>query len=159
VKKTICGALICALLLAVCVGCGQMGHEKETSFPAALTVQTLLDSGAFSEELVELDPMLLFPLSGEEADYEGSVLYYSTGATAETAAVISVRDAERVNEVEMALRSWLEYQIEAERDYRPAEVEKLENAIIEIRGNSVLLVVAADWGKAVDAVETVVTEK
>lgn len=158
-KKTICGALICALLLAVCAGCGQTEPEEEPSFPAALTIQTLLDSGAFSEELVELDPMLLFPLSGEEADYEGSVLYYSTGATAETAAVISVRDAEQVYEVAEALRSWLEYQIEAERDYRPVEVEKLENAIIEIRGNSVLLVVAADWRKAVDAVETVVTEK
>lgn len=151
-KKVICGALICTLLLAVCAGCGQTKPEEELSFSTALTVQTLLASGAFSEPLEELDPMLLFPLSGDEADYEGSVLYYSMGATAETAAVISVRDAERVSEVETALRNWIEYQIEAERDYRPAEVEKLENAILETRGFTVLLVVAADWKKAAAAI-------
>ena len=33
---------------------------------------------------------------------------------------------------------------------------KLENAIIETRGSSVLLVVAADWQKATEAIETIV---
>lgn len=151
-KKIICGVLTAALLLMVCVACGQKEPEKEPSFPAAMTVQALLASGAFSEELEELDPLLLFPLSGEAADYEGSVLYYSTGATAETAAVISVRDIKQVDETEATLRSWLDGQIEAERDYRPAEAEKLENAILETRGFTVLLVVAADYEKAEAAI-------
>lgn len=151
-KKMICRALMAALLLALCAGCGQKEAEKEPSFPAAMTVQALLDSGAFSEQLEELDPMLLFPLSGEAADYDGSVLYYSTGATAETAAVIFVRDVKQVDETEAALRTWLEGQIEAERDYRPAEAAKLENAILEVRGNTVLLTVAADWEKAAAAI-------
>lgn len=144
-KKLIFGALMCALLL---VGCGQTEPQKEPSFPATVTVQALLDSGAFSEELEELDPLLLFPLSGDAAEYEGSLLYYSTGATAETAAVIAVRDVDQVEQTEAALRTWLDGQIEAERDYRPAEAAKLENAILEARGNSVLLVVAADYEKA-----------
>ena len=151
-KRMISGALACVIFLVVCVGCAQKEPEKEPSFPAALTVQTLLDSGAFSEQLEELDPMLLFMLDGEEADYEGSVLYYSTGATSEIAAVISVRDQEQVDEVEKTLAAWVDYQIEAERDYRPAEVEKLENAILETRGFTVLLVVAADWEKAASAI-------
>lgn len=151
-KKTICGALICALLLTLCAGCGQEEPEKEPSFPASLTVQTLLDSGAFSEELVELDPLMLFPLSGDAEDYDGSVLYYSTGATAETVAVISVLDDELLNAAEESLRSWLDYQIEAERDYRPAEAQKLEHAILEKRGFTILLVVAADWEKAQAAI-------
>lgn len=147
-KKLIFGLLMCALLLA---GCGSE-PQKESSFPATVTVQALLDSGAFSEELEELDPLLLFPLSGDAADYEGSVLYYSTGATAETAAVISLRDSDQVEQTEAALRTWLDGQIEAERDYRPAEAAKLENAILEARGNSVLLVVAADYEKAQAAI-------
>lgn len=147
-KKLICGALTAALLLAVCAACGQKGAQEQTPFPAAETVQALLDSGAFSEELEELRPTLLFPLAGEAADYEGSVLYYSTGATAETAAVISVADSARTEETKAALQSWLDDQIEAERNYRPAEVEKLEHAILETRGNSVLLVVAADYETA-----------
>lgn len=147
-KKIICGLLTAVLLLAVCAGCARKEPEAEAAFPAAATVQALLESGAFSEELEELEPTLLFPLSGDAEVYAGSVLYYSTGATAETAAVIAVGDAQRVDETEAALRSWLDGQLEAERDYRPAEAAKLENAILQVRGSSVLLVVAADYEKA-----------
>lgn len=150
-KKLIFGVLLCALLLS---GCGQSSTEREPSFQPADTVQALLDSGAFSEELEELEPMLLFPLSGDAEDYAGSVLYYSTGATAETAAVIAVRSANQAAQTEAALRAWLDGQIEAERNYRPAEAAKLEGAILETRGSSVLLVVAADYEKAQSAIPT-----
>lgn len=149
-KKWICALLTGTLILSVCVGCAQ--REKEPSFPATVTVQALLDSGAFSEQLEELDPLLLFPLSGSAEDYEGSVLYYSTGATAETVAVISSTEEEVLAAAEETLRMWLDYQIESERDYRPAEAQKLEHAILEKRGFTILLVVAADWEKAAVAI-------
>lgn len=151
-KKMICALLACALLLAACAGCGK--KEQESSFRPEQTVQALLDSGAFSETLEELDPALLFSLPGDAEDYAGSVLVYSTGATAETAAVILTPDADRAGQAKTALQSWVDGQIEAERNYRPAEVEKLEHAILEKRGNSVLLVVAADWEKAAQAIPT-----
>ncbi len=148
-KKVLCGVMCNLLLLAVCAGCA--GREP-ASFQPAQTVQTLMDSGAFSETLEELDPALLFSLPGGAEDYEDSVLFYSTGATAETAAVIAVSDAEQADEVETALHNWVEGQLEAERGYRPAEAEKLEHAIVEKRGLTVLLVVAADWEKAAAAI-------
>lgn len=151
-KKLICAMLCCLFLLG---GCGTAEPEKESAFPAAVTTQTLLGSGAFSEQLEELEleiAVMLFWLEGEAADYEGSKVYYSTGATSEVAAVIALRDAEQAEAVETALNAWVESQIEAERNYRPAEVEKLEHAIVEVRGSSVLLVVAADWEKAQAAV-------
>ncbi len=147
-KKWISFILCVGLLLLSCVGCGAKQPEKELSFQPAQTVQALLESGAFSEELEELDPLLLFQLPGEATDYEGSVLRYSSGATAETAAVICVRQPEQVDAVKAALETWVQYQMEAERDYRPAEAEKLESAIVEVRGFTVLLVVAADAAKA-----------
>lgn len=150
-RKVICVLLACVLLLPVW-GCAAKEPGKETSFPAAPTVQTLLESDAFSEELEELDPTLLFPLSGDGEVYEGSVLYYSTGATMETAAVISVADPALLEETEQTLATWVEDQIRTEREYRPAEVEKLEHAILETRGSTVLLVVAADWEKAAAAI-------
>lgn len=151
-KKWICGLLTGALFLSVCMGCTQPEPKKEPSFPAELTVQKLLDSGAFSETLEELDPMLLFPLRGSAEDYNGSVLYYSTGATAETVAVITSADEELLAAAEETLRLWLDYQIESEKSYRPAEAQKLERAILEKRGFSILLVVAADWDKAAAAI-------
>lgn len=161
-KRLIYGLSACVLLLGVCVGCGQKAPEKEPSFPAAMTTQALLDSGAFSEQLEELDPdiaVMMFWLNGDVSEYEGSKVYYSTGATSEIAAVISVRDESKVPEVEEALKDWVNSQIEAEKDYRPAEVPKLENAIIESRGFTVLLAVAADAEKATAAIETIVVEK
>ena len=151
-KKLICAMLCCLFLLG---GCGTAEPEKETAFPATVTTQTLLDSGAFSEQLEELEleiAVMMFWLEGEASDYEGSKVYYSTGATSEVAAVIALRDAGQTESVKAALNAWVESQIEAERNYRPAEVEKLEHAIVEARGNSVLLVVAADWEKAEAAI-------
>ena len=142
-KKLLCGLL----LLALSAGCS--GTEA-APFPPEQTVQALLNSGAFSETLEELDPALLFYLEGEE--YAGSVLYFSTGATSETAAVITAKDAEQAGSVKDTLSNWVESQIEATRNYQPAEVEKLEHAILEVRGNTVLLAVAADWEKAEAAI-------
>ena len=159
-KKIVC-ALLAAVLLLVGTAC-EKEPEKEPSFPAEVTTQALLDSGAFSETLEELDldiAVMMFWLNGDVAEYEGSRVYYSTGATAELAAVISVRDESKVPEVEEALKAWVNNEIEAEKDYRPTEVTKLENAIIESRGFTVLLVVADDANKAIEAIESVVIEK
>ena len=159
-KKMLCVLLAIVLLLAG-TACGNE-PEKETSFPAEATTQALLDSGAYSEQLEELDldiAVMMFWLEGDVSRYAGSKIYYSTGATAEMAAVIRVADESVVPEVERALKAWVEGQIEAERSYRPAEAAKLENAIIESRGSTVVLAVANDETKAIEAIETVVVEK
>ena len=161
-KKFVCAVVTCVLLVAGCFGCTPSEPEKEPSFPAELTVQNLLDSGAFSEQLEELDldiAVMMFWLPGDVAEYEGSKICYSTGATSEIAAVISVRDESKVPEVEQALKAWVNSQIEAEKDYRPAEVPKLENAIVEARGFTVLLTVANDADKATEVIESIVIEK
>lgn len=148
-KKMLC-VLMAAVLLAAGTAC-EKEPEKEPSFPATVTTQALLDSGAYSEPLEELDldiAVMMFWLEGDVTQYEGSKVYYSTGATAEMAAVINVADEGMVPEVEVALKAWVESQIEAERNYRPAEAAKLEQAIIESRGFTVALAVAADREKA-----------
>lgn len=155
-KKLTCG-LLAVVLLLVGTACGKE-PDNVSSFPAEITTRALLDSGAFSEPLEELETdiaVMMFWLDGDAAEYEGSKIYYSTGATSEIAAVISARDESKVPQVEQALRNWVNSQIEAETDYRPAEVPKLENAIIESRGLTVLLVVAADREKA----EAVIAEQ
>ena len=51
-----------------------------------------------------------------------------------------------------ALERYVQGQIEANRDYRPAEIPKLEDAVLDRRENTLLLVVAADTQAAKDAV-------
>ena len=144
-KKLICGML--AVLLVLAGTACEKQSEQEAPFPVDTTTRALLDSGAFSEPLEELEldiALMMFWLDGDAAEYEGSKVYYSTGATSEIVAVIQVADEGKVPEVEQALKAWVDSQIEAESDYRPTEVPKLMNATLVTRGNSVLLAVAAD---------------
>lgn len=149
-KRVFCCALACLLLCA----CG--GKEKTpAAFEPEAAVQGLLDSGAYSEDLEALEvgvAVMLFGLEGDAEQYAGSQIYYSTGATSETAAVLQTQDQAQAAAAEEALRIWLEDQIDACRSYLPAEVEKLEHAVLEVRGSTVLLAVAADWNAAADAV-------
>ena len=52
-----------------------------------------------------------------------------------------------------ALKDYIQHQIDENTDYRPAEIPKLENAYIDRRGESVLMVVASDIDAAKKAVE------
>ena len=47
-----------------------------------------------------------------------------------------------------ALESYVQSQIASNRDYRPAEIPKLESALVSRQGNTVLLVVANDYEAA-----------
>ena len=149
-KRLMCCAAACLLLLSACTA-----KEEQVSFDPSATAQAVLDSGAFSETLEQLDTqvaVMLFGLEGAAEDYEGSVVYYSTGATSEIVAVIQTEEEGDTETVAQTLQTWVDSQVEATRDYQPAEVEKLEHAILEQRGTTVLLVVAADWETAAQAV-------
>lgn len=149
-KRVLCCVFVCLLLCA----CG--GKEPAPAgFEPEAAVQALLDSGAYSETLAALDTgvaVMLFGLTGDAEQYAGSQVCYSTGATSETAAVLQTQDKDQAAAAEEALRIWIEDQIDVCRSYQPAEVEKLEHAVLEVRGNTVLLAVAADWTAAADAV-------
>jgi hypothetical protein len=148
-KKLFCAG---ACLLLLLTGCGK---DSGGSFDPAGITRILLDSGAFSETLEPLEDdliPLLFGLPGDDSQYQGSVVYFSTGATTETAAVLCTGTADQAAAAEQALSAWVDSQIEAVRDYQPAEVDKLEHAILETRGSTVLFVVAADWDKAAAAI-------
>jgi len=141
--------------------CGSKTPAGPAAFPPAETCQTLLDSGAFSEELELLDNEIAYMLFGFDlwsdsaSLIEDSVVYYSTGATSEICAVLVIGEEYYGGDMAAAkgdLEEWISAQIEAETDYRPAEAAKLEKAILEQRDNTFLLVVAADAGKAQAAI-------
>lgn len=93
-------------------------------------------------------------LYGLDADtVTGSAVYTSLSAGAEEIAVLTLKDKAGADAALAALKARVEDQTEALRDYQPAEVSKLENAIVEQRGNSVLLAVAADHDAAQAAVD------
>lgn len=145
-KKILC-LLMALVLFAVAAGCGTPEPEVKEPFDPAIA-QSLIDAGVFSAEMMEFDHNLLFQLPEDAAGYQGSVVYFNVYGISEVVAVMCAADEESAAAVEQALSSWVETNKVGESNYRPAEAEKLENAILETRGNTVLLVVAADAAKA-----------
>lgn len=148
---------ILALLLccALCAGlCACAGNSAAKPFEAEGTAQALLDCGGYTD--VEdmrpaLEPALFFDQLDAGAVTGGGV--YSSTYTAELAAVVLFTDEEAAEDGYAVLNTWLADRIEAERNYRPAEAAKLEKAILERRGNTLVLAVAADPAAAKTAID------
>lgn len=152
-KKLLAVTLALALVLGL-TACG--GKEDKTVWDTG-DVQALLDSGAFSEELEELDKDTAFILY-KLADYgldrlSGAIVRRSAGATCEELAYLVLDSEDSAKTAEKALEDYVQSQIEANEDYRPDEIPKLEDAYISRRGSTLLLVVASDIDTAKKAVE------
>lgn len=140
-------AALCLLL----TGCGSTNGEEPYD---AQDVQTLLEAELFSESLEEVDSSVLYGLYGLDAGLmSSSVAYLSTGATAEEVALFILNDAEDADTVQTACEKRVADQITACESYNPAEVTKLEGAVISVRDNTVLLVVGQDPAAVRDAVD------
>ncbi len=140
--------LMCAMALVACGG-QQEQIAEETGF-ALSDVQALVDVGAFSEELEELDAdtaFMLYKLGDYglvREDLTDAAVLRSAGATCEECAVLIFVDAQAAGKAAEAVGDYLESQIEANVDYRPNEIPKLEGAVLMIRGSTVLLAVPND---------------
>ena len=149
-KLAVLGTALC--LLAALAACG--GGDAADFDPDKAT-KALLDSGAFSVTLEELDAELLYDFSGYGADASALTASkaYSASGFAEQVSVTVWKDADSAKTAAGMFKTYLEDMADSYRDYAPAEVPKLENAIVEQRGSSVLLVVADDAAKAQSAVD------
>lgn len=147
-KQTVisCWILILCLTLAACGG-----PKGQTDFDPEHDVETILNSSAFSEILAKIDQDTACALYGiDETSVRCSAVYGSTGASAEELAIFTFEDGEGVDAALSAFRLRVEDRTEEMRDYLPAELPKLDGAVVERRGNSVLLVIAADYGPIED---------
>ena len=157
--RTIKGAVLataCLCLLAACKGSDNAPPAERS----AKDIQAVVDAGAFSEELDEVDGDTAFALY-RLADYGLSredltdcAVLRSSGATCEEAALLIMSDdSEKIAQAEQALKDYVADQIEENKDYRPAEIPKLESALIDRRGASLLLIVAEDMKSAEKALK------
>ena len=122
----------------------------------------MAEAGAFSETLEELDAdtafSALYRLESyglAREDLKDCAVLRSAGATCEEAAVLVLSDNQKAKSAGKALFAYIDQQIAANEDYRPAEIPKLKGAYCNTWGNTVLMVVASDM----DAAKTALGEK
>ncbi|BDF68891.1 hypothetical protein CE91St43_28630 [Oscillospiraceae bacterium] len=133
--------------LALCLSLTACGGDGKKAFDPSADAETLLNSGAFSEALTEIDQDTACLLYGIDAStVTACAVYGSTGATAEELAIFTLKDSDAAGTALSALQLRVEDRTEALASYLPNEITKLQSAVTEARGSSVLLVIAADYG-------------
>lgn len=144
-KKLLCTLSAVLLLLA---GCSSQGAAPE--YVPGETAQALLDSDAFHQQLEALDADMVAAYLGLEAHPEEAAVYTSLEGGYEELAVLKLSDADTAKAALEALNAHVSAQIATETDtqYKPEDLPKLEKALVRQSGNTVLLVVAADYEKA-----------
>ena len=150
--KLLCLAAALCLLLGACSAPADSGSA---AFDPEAATQAVLDSGAFSVELTELDAALLYDFSGyglDSSTLTASKAYSASGFAEQVSLTVWKDEAAAQAAVDM-FKTYLEDMAATYKDYAPAEVPKLENAVLEQRGSSVLLAVANDAGAAKTAVD------
>lgn len=153
--------LLAGVMAMALVACGGQTEPEPRRFELS-DVQMLADAGVFSEELEELDTDIAFALYHLAdcgltlKDLTDASVLRSSGATCEEGAVLlfDVEDwDEKVKLAVQALEDYVQSQIDTNVDYRPDEIPKLESAVVEARGNRVVLVVANDVQAAKELLE------
>ena len=145
--KKILGVVMALACLISLISCG----SKDSS--AAYTkeqAQQIMDGGVFSEQLEDLDldtAWFLYQLAGAGLSRDqltDGVVHRSSGGTCEELALLIFQDADAAKTAKTALETYLQDQIEENKNYRPAEIPKLEDPFLEQAGDSVLLVVSGN---------------
>ena len=144
-------SLLCMLiLLAVLCGC----TVSETPY-AVSDAQVLLEADLFNGDMGPVDKYIVSQLYGIDEDTILDCICYIAAKTASSADELTIfvlTDESAAKLAEDACQKRAENQIEASRNYAPAAVSRLENAVIRRIGNTVLFAVGdPEWlSEAVD---------
>lgn len=149
-KKTT--ALLCAglLLLGSILTACSSADKQNTTWDLTIITDQLLTEITYTDSLSEMSPDLmsyLFP-DIDPADVAEQYIYISTGSTAEELAVFRAVDETAAQRIEEGLAARIEMQTESFTDYVPAEVKRLEDAVLERQGDCVILSISGEPDKA-----------
>ena len=143
--KKFLSMLLSGVLIFSLAACG-----GEKSFDATAIFHDLMETpGVFSGGLEEVDQATACALYGiDEATVTGCLVYMANATSADELAIFTLSDEDAAQTAAKQLGYRVEDQKESLADYLPGETSKLEGAIVETRGNSVLLLICSDYDAA-----------
>ena len=150
-KKILCLLTLCFVLTA-CGGEAPAGAPAAPDLTAEECAQAVLAAGTFSETLETIDPSIAAALYGvDEALILDCAAYLSTGATAEECVFLLFADEADALEAAEGFQLRIEEQVDALRNYQPAELPKLDDAshgTLTLKGGEMAYLVVS--GEALD---------
>ena len=131
------------LVLLLLCACGGTDSGSKAAY-SAQNAQDLIDAGAFTGEMEEVDGDVAAALYGLDADTVAECRCFmavNTAVSADEVTVLVLTDEKAADAAVAACKARVDSQIESCTDYAPAAIPGLENAVILQRGCTVLFAV------------------
>lgn len=137
------GFIIALVAISVVSGCG-----KKSEIVSAELSQALSETVAFSEQLTEIDTQNAEKrYSLNSKDYNEIAAFVGTLSTCDEYVIIKTDTPDSVSS---KLKSYVADKKEAYEKYRPNEVYKLDNAVIQTHNDAVVMVISNDSENALN---------
>lgn len=119
----------------------------------------ILESGSFSDELAMIDKQIVMSDYGFTDDEIKSIVsYQGSGATSEELVILELNDRSFLSSVRNKINTRLEERKEAFESYLPEEVFKIDNCILEVKGNYVIMCISNDSIKVNEIINNYIKE-
>ena len=117
-------------------------------------------SGSFEDSIAKVDDEIVmeaYGFSNEEIKEKES--YQGSGATSEEIVILQVKDKSNLNSVKEKINTRLTERKEAFESYLPEEVFKIDDHLLDIKGNYVILCISNDSSKVEEVINNYIKDR
>lgn len=140
---------ICSMASVLLLGCGS---SSPVSVDTAALTTSLTSDISYDNELSELSEDDITNYVTVEDGVKG-VMYMSSGSTAEEVAVFTAPDEAAASTMKNNVQEFLNDQKTSFEDYIPEEAQRIDDAVLVVKGNYVILCVSGDSDKAQEIID------
>lgn len=153
-KKVLIMIVIAIMILVVVGGILVINNtNKNIQIDIDELVAKIMETGAFTDDLAKIDSEMIkddYGFTNEEI--KEIVSYQGSGATSEEIVILQVNDKSNLNSVKEKINTRLTERKEAFESYLPEEVFKINNNILEVKGNYIIMCISNDSNKVNEAI-------
>ena len=153
-KKVLIMIVIAIMILVVVGGILVINNtNKNIQIDIDELAAKIMETGAFTDDLAKIDSEMIkddYGFTNEEI--KEIVSYQGSGATSEEIVILQVNDKSNLNSVKEKINTRLTERREAFESYLPEEVFKINNNILEVKGNYIIMCISNDSNKVNEAI-------
>ena len=148
-KIVIIGIILIIIIIGVCIKFIFSDTNTEITLDMPKLAEELINAQIFEDQLNEVDKESIIKKYNLNAEKIKNVdAYVGTGATAEEILIMELLDKKDISATKKIMETQIEERKLDFQDYLPKEVFKLENYILENKGNYIVLCISNDSDKA-----------
>ena len=154
-NKKILITIVIAIIVLVIVGVILVINNTNKNIQIDINelATKIMETGAFTDDLAKIDSEMIKDDYGfTNKEIKEIVSYQGSGATSEEIVILQVNDKSNLNSVKEKINTRLTERKEAFESYLPEEVFKIDNNILEVKGNYIIMCISNDSNKVNEAI-------